>query len=215
MDLDMKGFNEKFPDISRALQTLAQRCEGAKEAWLLGGSCGLWLQGVPLDASPRDIDIYADMSGAEELHGLLAENALDEPRLDQSGLYVSQLSHYRLNEWTLELVGGFQVKTEGAVYRTEVDEVLAPGAPTVRLGESELRLMPLSHEFVFNLLRGRPDRYLNIASVMRRKAEGHLPLLYQLLRRNQWSAEVVARMAELLNQPLLSGPWGELENARR
>ncbi|WP_334071599.1 MULTISPECIES: hypothetical protein [Paenibacillus] len=215
MEIDIKDWDEKYPEISSALQTLSHRCGGAKEPWLLGGSCGLWLQGVPLDSPPRDIDIYADMTGAEELHGLLAEAALDEPRLDQSGLYLSQLSHYRLNDWTLELVGGFQVRAEGAKYQTEVSEVLAPNAPSVRLGGAELRLMPLSHEFVFNFLRGRPDRYLNIAGVMRREAEHHLPLLYQLLRRNQWSAETVARMAELLNQPLLSGPWGELENARQ
>ena len=52
-----------------------------------------------------------------------------------------------------------------------------------------VRLMPLSHELVFNVLRDRPDRYVAIAEAMLRDMDHHMPLLKQLLRRNQLHGE--------------------------
>ncbi|MNW16650.1 hypothetical protein D3C71_2155640 [compost metagenome] len=69
--------------------------------------------------------------------------------------------------------------------------------------------MPLAHEFVFNILRNRPDRYLAIAVLIRNNPSKHLPLLSKLLARNEWSADLVAKMAEILDQPLLSAQWNE------
>ncbi|MEF2964367.1 hypothetical protein V3851_00875 [Paenibacillus sp. M1] len=206
------GFDEWNSGIGQALRELAMRLSDTDGSWLLGGSSGLWLQGVKLAAPPRDIDVYADLPHAGALHGLLSDQALDEPRLDESGLYISMLSHYRLHDYTTELVGGFRVNTEGARYKTEVSEVLAPAAESVRLGDATVRVMPLAHEFVFNVLRDRPDRYLAIAEVMRRQPERHLPLLATLLERNLWTAELVAKMAEMLDRPLLSLSWGALES---
>lgn len=198
-----------YPELTEALKKLAAYRVETDGTWLLGGSCGLWLQGVPLAAAPRDIDVYADQEAARRLHERLSALATDEPRQDRSGQYVSLLSHYRLDGVTVELVGGFEVRTEGALYRTEVDGLLAREAPKVTLEGTLLPVMPLAHEFVFNLLRGRPDRYLAIAGVIRREPDRHLPLLCELLQRNRWSADLVGRMAELLERPLLSQPWRE------
>ncbi|MNJ67394.1 hypothetical protein D3C77_635610 [compost metagenome] len=109
----------------------------------------------------------------------------------------------------MELVGGFEVRTEGAVYCTEVSDVLFSSAPNWKLGNIEISLMPLAHEFVFNVLRNRPDRYLSIATSIRNHPDKHLPLLSRLLADNKLDTEYVSRMAEILNQPLLSGPWNE------
>ncbi|MGZ7444874.1 hypothetical protein [Paenibacillus sp. TH7-28] len=198
-----------FPGLTAAIGQMAGLCEGAEAKWLLGGSCGLWLQGVRLDTQPRDIDVYADEADARLVHERLREFATDVPRQDRTGSYASLLSHYRLDGVTVELVGGFEVKTASAFYRTEIAGILEENAPLVRLDGAELRLMPLAHEFVFNVLRERPDRYLAIAEVIRGEADRHLPLLSELLGRNQWTAGIVGKMAEVLDRPLLSGPWGE------
>ncbi|GIP52094.1 hypothetical protein [Paenibacillus vini] len=210
MMMEIESPGEMYPKVNQAIQKLSQVCKDAEGSWLLGGSCALWLQGVPLSAAPRDIDIYADTQHAGTLHSLLEAFALDEPELDESGLYKSRLSHYKLGNLTLELVGGFQVKTEGALYRTEVTDILAPAAGTVSLESEVVMLMPLAHEFIFNVLRARPDRYLPIAGEIRKNPKQHLPLLFLLLERNYWTFETIARMAELLDQPLLSSRWGEL-----
>ncbi|GJM80081.1 hypothetical protein HMSSN139_25770 [Paenibacillus sp. HMSSN-139] len=45
--------------------------------------------------------------------------------------------------------------------------------------------------------------------MIRKEPDRHLPLLDELLKRNGWSADLVGRMAELLDRPLLSRPWRE------
>ncbi|MBW4839932.1 MAG: hypothetical protein KZY74_11055 [Paenibacillaceae bacterium] len=201
--------SKAYAALTEALCKLAASCEEVDGAWLLGGSCGLWLQGVTLAAAPRDIDIYADLATAGQLHEKLQRFATDEPRHDRSGLYTSHLSHYRIEESTVELVGGFEVHTSGAYYRTEVGVLLARAAQRVTIRDTTFAVMPLAHELVFNLLRERPDRYLPIAGRIRQAPDRHLALLDELLTRNEWSADLIGRMAELLDQPLLSRPWRE------
>lgn len=198
-----------YPELVNALNMLSSYWKEDAGKWLLGGSCSLWLQGVKLAAPPRDIDVYADPEESKILHKRLSEVAIDEPRLDQSGFYTSLLSHYQCGGLTIELVGGFEIRSQGAFYRTEVTEVLSKYSSIHWLDDAEIHLMPLAHEFVFNILRGRPDRYLAIAEVIRREPDRHLPLLSVLLRRNEWTADIVAKMAEVLDRPLLSQPWRE------
>jgi hypothetical protein len=197
----------KYPGMIPALTELAIRLREAEVAWMLGGSCSLMFQGVGITEAPRDIDVYADLYDASQIHELLRDIAVDEPHYDRTERYVSVLSHYALDSISIELVGGFEVRSEGGLYRTEIAEVLASYAVQAEVQEQSLRLMPLAHEFVFNVLRGRPDRYVNIAAVMRKEPQKHMPLLALILQRNQWSREQVVRMAELLDQPLLSWPW--------
>ncbi|WP_069188394.1 hypothetical protein [Paenibacillus sp. GM2] len=205
----IKSDINKYPGMIPALTELAARLQEAEGLWMLGGSSSLLLQGVAIPAAPRDIDVYADLNEANRIHELLQSIAVDEPHFDRTERYVSVLSHYSLGSISIELVGGFEVRSEGGVYRTEIAEVLASSAVQTRVQGQSLSLMPLAHEFVFNVLRGRPDRYVNIAAVMRREPQKHMPLLAVLLKRNQWNRDQIARMAELLDQPLLSWPWQE------
>lgn len=198
-----------YARLTTALHDLAGRLSGSPETWLLGGSCGLWLQGVPLEGPPRDIDIFADMEAARSLHERLSPLATDKPAYDRNERYTSLLSHYRLGDLEVELVGGFEIRTLRAYYRTEINELLAEASHQVVLEDLVIKVTPLAHEFVFNLLRERHDRYLPIAAVMRKEPDWHLPLLLELLRRNAWTADLVGRMAELLDRPLLSQPWQE------
>lgn len=209
MILGINDRDEIYSRVIPALTQLASLCKDSESNWLLGGSCSLWLQDVSISAAPNDIDVYVDVQDVEDVHSQLIELALDEPHMDESGLYRSCLSHYRLKGLTMELVGGFEVRTEGATYRTEVSDMLFSEAPVWKLGNAKISLMPLAHEFVFNVLRNRPDRYLSIAAIIRNNPAEHVPLLTRLLASNKWSAEYVSKMAEILDQPLLSGRWNE------
>lgn len=209
MILGVNDQDEIYSRVIPSLTQLASLCNDSESKWLLGGSCSLWLQDVSISATPNDIDVYVDIQDVEDVHSRLVAFALDEPHMDESGLYRSCLSHYRLEDLTMELVGGFEVRTEGAIYRTKVSDVLFSAAPNWKLGNTEISLMPLAHEFVFNMLRNRPDRYLSIATIIRNHPDEHLPLLSRLLADNKWEAEYVSRMAEILDQPLLSGHWNE------
>lgn len=190
-----------------ALKNLGSRLDQADAAWLLGGSCGLWLQGVPLERSPRDIDVYYDRAEAKKLHNRLTDLALDEPVWDESGRYSSMLSHYRLGALTMELVGSFEIRNGSSMYRTEVSGVLTGYAEQIMLEGVPIRLMPLAHELLFNVLRERPDRYCAVAEAIRKSPERHVGLLKLLLDRNAWEAETVSAVAKLLAAPEIHEEW--------
>ncbi|WP_068617078.1 hypothetical protein [Paenibacillus tuaregi] len=175
------------PDLAEALEELSLELSNTGQPWLVGGSCGLWLQGVQLQTAPRDIDVYADLEDTVHLHEVLLPRSMDKQILDKSGMYVSLLSHYRLGSYVLELVGGFEVRSGGSCYQVEVGELLYKHALRVRLKERDIRLMPLCHEFLFNVLRDRPDRYKPIAETINASPESHRGLLREMIGRNRWS----------------------------
>ncbi|WP_052487117.1 hypothetical protein [Gordoniibacillus kamchatkensis] len=186
--------------LRQALLLLQKQLDGCSRPWLVGGSCGLLLQGVSVANPPRDIDMYADSDDADELHQRLQLYTVDEPAYSETPIYRSTLSHYDLHGHTLELVGGFVVEALGCKYAVDV-ALLQPYAASAAVGAGgAIRLMPLAHELLFNVLRGRPDRYEAVAAAMRREPERHLPVLRQLLARGSWSAEVSATVRELLKE---------------
>jgi hypothetical protein len=185
--------------LYQALCLLRERLEGCRGAWLVGGSCGLLLQGVAVAKPPRDIDIYAEAETARELHDRLRGCAVDEPAYSETPIYRSTLSHYSFHGYTLELVGGFVVETEGSTYAVNV-ELLRPYAAAAPLESGDIGLMPLGHELLFNLLRARPDRYEAIAAVIRAKPEVHFPALRMLLERGRWAPSLRSRVRELLKE---------------
>ncbi|QCT02551.1 hypothetical protein E6C60_1836 [Paenibacillus algicola] len=187
---------EDMPGLSRALQQLSVLLQDLSTPWLLGGSCSLLLQGVQLDKPPRDLDVYSDLEGIQALHEQLAAYALSQPRLDQEGMYKSVLSRYELDSIEAELVGGFEVCSGGSLYTVEM-ELLYPAAPDVLLHGTSVRLTPLSHELLFNVLRDREDRYQAIGQAIRYRPDQHHALLQDMLSRYTLNSEHTLRIQEL------------------
>ncbi|MFD0680933.1 MULTISPECIES: hypothetical protein [unclassified Paenibacillus] len=195
--------------LSEALRQVHLSLRSVREPWLVGGSCGLLLQGVPLHAAPRDLDLYTDKPAAAVIHRVLLPYSVDQQIEDQSGIYKSILSHYDINGINVELVGGFEVTALDSLYKVEAayladthllemntiqeadldDEVSIP----------HLKVMPLEHELLFNLLRNRPDRYEAIATVIRSRNVGLTQTMRQLIERNSLSEAVVAQLMQLLH----------------
>lgn len=197
--LDLSARLTSMPQLHEAIRQLAAAWSSSSSCWLLGGSCSLLLQGVELDKSPNDIDVYADLRAAKQLHGHAPGRRLDEQQLSRSEAYLSLLSHYELEGLTLELVGGFEVYATNSLYRVEIEQVLQSAAPGITINNYSVRLMPLAHELLFNLLRGREDRYRSIAKTMNTQADEHRDLLELLLARNVWSDAHVDQLRRLLN----------------
>mgnify|MGYP001335397972 CR=1 FL=1 len=195
---------EPFPQpLMEALRRLRVRLGGLQHRAPLGGSCGLMLQGVAVDRTPRDIDLYADVHRARQIDERLRSFATDRPRWDESELYRSVLSHYRIGDAAVELVGGFRVQSGGSVYQVRIEGGLEAFCPRVRVADMEWTVMPLAHELTFNLLRNRPDRTGPIASVMRGNWEAHREAVCWILANNSLSARHAAELRGLL--PELSG----------
>lgn len=192
------GWTERYPELHLALLEMAKAWHNQPHTWLLGGSCGLLLQGVELGQAPRDIDVYADIVAAKALHHDAPGRRLDKPVVDTTGPYASLLSHYQVGACSLELVGGFEVWARESWYRTQVEHVLALYAPETRVYDYRLRLMPLAHELLFNLLRGREDRYVPISIRMRQEPEVHQPVMNVLSRHNVWTDRFRSEVEELV-----------------
>ncbi|GAB6990320.1 hypothetical protein [Paenibacillus pini] len=199
------------PELQHALQDASRMLSGAGNEWLLGGSCGLLLQHVHLDQSPNDIDIYADRDSVLAFHEALVDCCVDGPLYSETAQYRSLLSHYQLNAYQMELVGGFSVRTEGSLYEVEIRRLLYPAAVEIQLGSHKLLLMPLAHELLFNVLRSRADRYEAIATEMRKELNTHLPLMVQLIESNRLSNDLIAELSRLLESPALLKYCGVIE----
>lgn len=189
--------------LDRSLRLLINIWNTNDHLWLLGGSSSLMLQGVGLAKPPNDIDIYADLRVAKLLHRLASGRQIDEQVLDRSGTYTSLLSHYRIEDSAIELSGGFEICTEGSFYRTEVELLSSYAALySVQGAAGKVKLTPLSHELLFNVLRQREDRYIPIATKITEDLKEHLPLIRELIARNVWSDQDLSRVEELLNTRL-------------
>jgi hypothetical protein len=195
--------------LKKVSELLSYEWEDKPPRWLLGGSCGLMLHGVPLTVTPRDIDLYADMEEAQVLHRALSPWALDAPEEDWSGGCFSLRSHYKLAEYSAELVCGFKICCGLSQYVVETSLLFQDAPLTYFEGIGYLRLMPLAHEFVFNVMRGRQDRYEAIAALMRQNLASHLPLLETLIEHNILEQSHLYLIKELLAVSLPYVPEGE------
>jgi hypothetical protein len=186
--------------IERALCGIADRLAGAGIAWVVGGSAGLMLRGLPLPAPPRDLDLYADPADAEAMHEALAIWAVDRPVRSVTERYESILSHYRVEDVNVELVGGFVVADRGCRYEVRVREVLLPETESRILEPcgAGAAIVPLAHELWFNWLRGRRDRLELAADAIAAEPDRHLRAFRALTAAGRFTPEAVAEVEALL-----------------
>lgn len=188
--------------VERALSSIVEEldfCGTSKRAvWLLGGSCGLLLHGVQLSAPPRDIDLYCDLEDTPMLHQALQRYTVSRPEEDFSGGCFSLRGLYYLGEVKVELVGGFRIGSSPTQYAVNVGMLQHHASVNYYEGIGRVPLMPLVHELVFNLLRGREDRCQAIAGLIRENLAVHLPLLDQLIHENQLESGLHPRLEQLL-----------------
>lgn len=191
--------------VVRALQAMGQRLERCGAVWLVGGSCGALLQGVALEAVPRDLDVYVDADRAADVHAALSAYATDEQAYSETAMYRSLLSHYFMEGVQVELVGSLNVRLDEAEYEVRVQSLLSGYAAIGLVGQTPIRFMPLSHELLFNVLRDRTDRYRPIAAAIRGNPQLHVPLLAKLIGDNRIGSRYAEKIRALLDLP---PDWG-------
>lgn len=198
--LDRKArYTMKLDDnVEYAIRVMAGKLKKARHdtVWLLGGSSGLLLQGVDLSRQPRDIDVYTDSKDAEEIYSLLNDFATDKLVSSETEIYSSRLAHFHIAGMPLELVSDFRISTAAGSYHVNVG-ALFPYSPEVGLGGCKVRLMPLAHELVFNVLRAREDRYEPIAARMKQAPDQYFPALERIVEDNRLTPSVVEQISRL------------------
>lgn len=192
--------------LEPALETLGSRLASVGVSWIVGGSTGLLLHGVALGTEPRDLDLYADHASIAVIHEALSVYATDVPQISETGMYRSNLSHYRVCDVQVELVGSLEVERGTARYRVETEAVMRRYAMEVKLREARMLVMPLVHELLFNVLRERPDRYIPIAKAIRlQPIARHQELWRELARRNPIGEPFLGTVRSLLPELVEQG----------
>jgi len=167
--------------IMGTIEQLVASANNDIKHWMLGGSCGLVLQGVPLGREPRDVDIYADEPDAKQLQEQWNPYATDAPEWNATSTYHSLLSHYQICGVPIELVGQFIVTTPQCQYNTIIRDALWNHRIIYNVDRFSIALMPLAHELVFNILRQREDRTASIAQVINAAPEQHIAAMNAVL----------------------------------
>jgi hypothetical protein len=195
----------KLKRLQPAIQHLQNTLSKVSACWLIGGSTGLLLQGVPLQAEPRDLDLYTDRVHIRALHDALRSHATDIPHDSETGMYRSNLSHYIISGVIVELVGSLEVDRGSAHYEVETTEVMNGFAPDIEFAGMRVRVMPLVHELLFNVLRERPDRYIPIAEVIRSNPDDHRGVWRTLFDRNRIGEPYIGIIRSLLPELVQGG----------
>ncbi|MBP1961979.1 hypothetical protein [Paenibacillus aceris] len=169
--------------------------------WLIGGSCGLLTQNVDIGRSPRDLDIYVDVNDVNAIHTTLQDYSVDTPVFSQTAIYSSILSHYQIHGDAVEVVGDFKVDALDSTYQVEVSFLWEHHSRLAVIGNQEVKVMPLAHELLFNILRDRPDRYKAIYRTMLASPELHMQTLHVLLQRNSWGLAFQRKFQQLIDSP--------------
>ncbi|ACT01051.1 hypothetical protein [Paenibacillus sp. JDR-2] len=189
--------------IENALAAIVRLLEGAHADWVLGGSAGLMLRGLPLQDKPNDIDLYADDEDYDLIYERLKPYASDTKELSECGNYRSILSHFVIEGVPVELVGGFVVRAERSRYITEVRKLLKPYSEqfVVRNGQEEqhVPVVPLAHELWFNRLRQREDRLQMIVDHYIKEESRHEAARLLLEQRNVFTIEARKQMNQRLS----------------
>lgn len=193
----------KTTSVQEALSIIV-RLAGS-QSWVLGGSASLLLQGLSLNAPPRDIDLYCDAGDVAAIHQALISYTIDAPSYSETDIYRSTLSHYRIGPVQVELVGGFSVRARGCYYSVDVKNMLLPYGKTVELEEqlegrnTYVQVVPLAHELWFNTLRQREDRAQVIAAEMRKQPYMHWPALAAIEDNNDLASDVIGEVHQRID----------------
>lgn len=192
-------------EVYRPLVSLCERLNQLDIPWLVGGSTSCLLQKVGLDRKPNDLDVYTDCRYLDQIEPFLLDWCIEPVQYSQTERYESYLGRYRIHLTETELVANLTVRMANGRYDVEVGALLRRYAPTVEIGTERIPLMPLEHELIFNLLRGREDRYVPIAETVRQRGVDEL-LWQQLQERNALSLDFWKRASALIG---LSRRMGE------
>jgi hypothetical protein len=187
-----------LPTIT-TIQTHLLQTPGVR--WLIGGSCGLLLQDVDIGRSPRDLDIYVDYNDVTTVYTSLQNYSVDTPIYSETPIYASILSHYLIDGNTVEVVGDFRVQALHSSYQVEAAYLWDNHCRLAMIDGLEVKVMPLAHELLFNLLRNRPDRYEPIMKTMQAFPELHMQALNDLMQRNSWGIAFKSKLEQLIESP--------------
>ncbi len=148
------------PDYISTLQRIKDRISDVE--WVITGSTGMKLQGMPLD--PNDIDIQTNESGAYNIEKIFSDNVIREVEFIENDDIRSHFGELGINGIKIELMGDLQKKING-VWEEPID--INKYKEIVEIDGNEFPVMSLKYEYYAYLRLRREKRAKKIRKWIR------------------------------------------------
>ena len=164
--------------IRGALVRVAQVAPVNEVRWLVGGSVGALLHGVPLPSPPHDLDIDTSRDGALALERLLQPYVIEPLSESDTPLYHDYLGNLSINGAQVELIGDLDIKHAKFTHHFRITDALWQKRKLAEVDGLQVGLTPLEHQLILNVIRGREDR-ANLIAAFLRECGADLEYLHQ------------------------------------
>ncbi len=137
----------------KVLYKLYERLKDSDVNWVVTGSLGFALQGVPVE--PHDIDIQTDKEGAYEIERLFSEFIVEPVRFKESERIRSHFGALMIDGIKVEIMGDIQKKVNDE-WEPPVD--ITKYKRFVQIEGMEIPVLDLEYEYQAYLKLGRVEK---------------------------------------------------------
>jgi len=137
----------------QVLRKLYERLKDSNVNWVVTGSLGFALQGVPVE--PHDIDIQTDKEGAYEIEHLFSEFVVEPVRFKESERIHSHFGALMIDGIKVEIMGDIQKKVNDE-WEPPVD--INRYKRFVQIEGMEIPALDLEYEYQAYLKLGRVEK---------------------------------------------------------
>lgn len=153
------------PGHLEVLRKIHARLEQAGVNWVVTGSVGFALQGVPV--SPGDLDIQTDEAGAYEVERLFSEFVLRKVAFSSTERIRSHFGALLVDGITVEIMGDIQKRRDDGSWEAPVD--LNRHKRLVEVEGMSVPVLSLEYEYGAYRRLGRMDKAAMLEKWLRRK----------------------------------------------
>lgn len=136
------------------LKKIVIKLEEGGVNWVLTGSLGLALQGVPVEV--HDIDIQTDEDGAYEFERIFAQYVVDPVRYSEAERIRSHLGAFSINGIKVEVMGDVQKRLDDQLWEETVQ--LEDHRHWMEIEVLQVPLLKLEYEYLAYLRMGRKEK---------------------------------------------------------
>jgi len=143
--------NTKYLDV---LRKIYNRLRNKNINWVVTGSLGFALQGVPVE--PNDIDIQTDKEGAYEIERIFSEFITKRVGFSSTERIRSHFGELVIDGIKVEIMGDIQKRLEDGSWEDPVD--LKCYKRFVEVEEMQIPVLSLEYEYQAYLRLGRTEK---------------------------------------------------------
>lgn len=142
------------PRYLEVLRKIYNRLNNTDVNWVVTGSLGFALQGMPVE--PNDIDIQTDKQGAYEIERHFSDFVTEKVRFSSAERIRSHFGELMIDGIKVEIMGDIQKRLEGGNWESPVD--LECHKRVIEVEGMQVGVLSLEYEYQAYLKLGRIEK---------------------------------------------------------